>query len=116
MNQCLIRLEMAKVSYDGAGRPVLELLSDLVFHSDRFGSHVMKKSRWTNLCSAPKIPILYEIVADIEPEPCAIHDDKYTLHDMPRHHTDMLFLEMMLAPKVSGSPTDHARRPGTHRL
>lgn len=100
MNQFLTALEMRKVSYDGAGRPVYELLADLVFHSDRFGVQVMRKGRRTNLCSTPKIPLIYEIAADIEDEPCALHDDKYTYHDMPRHHADMLFLEMMLAPKV----------------
>jgi hypothetical protein len=100
MNRFLTRLEMAKVSYDGKGRPIYELLSDLVYHSDRYGERVMKKSRRTNLCSTPRFPVVYLIAGEEDEEASAMHDDVYDLHDIPKVDADLLFLEMMAAPKV----------------
>jgi hypothetical protein len=101
MNQFLTRLEMAKVSYDGSGRPIFELTADLLYWSDRFGLQVMERGRRTNLCSTPRIPVAYLIAGEGDEEPSAIHDDKYTRHDVPKSVADLLFLEMMAAPKVT---------------
>ena len=100
MSRFVTPLEMRKVSYDHAGRPVYELLSDLIFESDRYGRQVMKKGRRTNLCSTPRFPLVYLIAGELEEEACAIHDDKYSQHDMPKEDADLLFLEMLAAPKV----------------
>lgn len=100
MNRFLTRLEMAKVSYDGAGRPIFELLSDLVYRSDKYGEHVMEKGRRTNLCSTPRAPVIYLLAGEEDEEAAAFHDDKYTTHDVPKDIADLLFLEMMAAPKV----------------
>lgn len=108
MNRFLTRLEMAKVSYDRAGRPVYELLAPLVYHSDRFGTHTMARGRRTNLCSTPRFPLVYLIAGELEEEACAIHDDKYIEHDIPKAEADELFLEMMAAPKGARGPADHA--------
>lgn len=100
MNQFLTRLEMAKVSYDGSGRPVFELLSHLDYWSDLYGFHRMEKGRRTNLCSTPRFPVVYLIAGEEDEESSAIHDDKYTRHDVSKEVADLLFLEMMAAPKV----------------
>jgi hypothetical protein len=100
VNRFLTRLEMAKVSYDGAGRPIYELLSDLVYFSDRYGLHIMERGRRTNLCSTPRAPLIYLLAGEEDEEPAAIHDDKYTRHDVSKEVADLLFLEMMAAPKV----------------
>jgi hypothetical protein len=100
VNQFLTRLEMAKVSYDGKGRPIFELISDLVYHSDRYGLRIMRKGRRTNLCSTPRFPVIYLIAGEEDEEAAAMHDDAYDLHDIPKADADLLFLEMMAAPKV----------------
>lgn len=100
MNRFVTRLEMAKVSYDSAGRPIFELLSDLVYWSDRYGERRMKKGRRTNLCSTPRAPVVYLIAGEEDEEASAMHDDSYDLHDVPKDVADLLFLEMMAALKV----------------
>lgn len=100
MNRFLTRLEMAKVSYDGKGRPIFELLANLDYWSDRYGLVRMEKGRRTNLCSTPRAPVVYWLFGEEDEEAAAIHDDKYTQHDMPKADADLLFLEMMAAPKV----------------
>lgn len=100
MNRFLTPLVMRKVSYDGSGRPVFELWEDLLYHSDRYGLQTMERGRRTNLCSTPRFPIVYLIAGEEDEEAAAIHDDKYTRHDMPKEDADLLFLEMMAAPKV----------------
>lgn len=100
MNRFLTRLEMAKVSYDGAGRPIFELLADLAYWSDRFGLQVMRAGRRTNLCSTPRAPVIYLLAGEEDEEAAAIHDDIYTRHHLPKEVGDELFLEMMAAPKV----------------
>lgn len=100
MNRFTTALCMRKVSYDASGRPIFELLEDLVYESDRFGRHVMEKGRRTNLCSTPRLPVVYLVAGEIEEEPSALHDDKYTRHDVSKEVADLLFLEMMAAPKL----------------
>jgi hypothetical protein len=100
VNQFLTSLQLAKVSYDGSGRPIYELVEHLIYHSDRFGDHVMEKGRRTNLNSTPRFPVIYLAFGEEDEEACAIHDDKYTRHDVEKEVADLLFLEMMAAPKV----------------
>jgi len=93
-------LDKRLVSYDGSGRPIYQLLSDLVYESARFGRHVVKAGFRTNLCSTPRWPIAFWLAGDLAHCESALHDAKYTDHDVSKEVADLLFLEAMGAPKV----------------
>lgn len=89
------------VSFDGDGRPIFEMQADLDYWSDRFGLRRVQKGFRTNLCSTPRLPLVFLLMGGLFVAEATLHDKGYTDHDdLTREQWDEMFREAMDAPKV----------------
>ncbi len=111
MNRFLTPLDVRKIGYDHEGRPIWELLSDLVYESAKYGRIVVPKGFCTNFASVPRLPVIFLVAGDIAHEMAALHDWLYTVHTIDgkpitRADADAIFLEAMGAETTIKAPYD----------
>jgi hypothetical protein len=111
MNRFLTPLDVRKVGYDRKGRPIWELLADLIYESDKYGLIVVPKGFCTNFASVPRLPVFFLVAGDMAHEMACVHDYLYTVHmiegrAITRADADAIFLEAMGAPTFIKQPYD----------
>lgn len=111
MNRFLTALDVRKVGYDRSGRPIWELLADLVYESAKYGRIVVPKGFRTNFASVPRLPVIFLVAGDMAHEMATVHDWLYTVHtiaDRPitRADADAIFLEALRAGTTIEAPFD----------
>lgn len=99
-------LETRKIGYDKDGRPVHELLSDLIYLSDRFGRMLVPAGFVTNFASVPRLPVIFLVAGDMAHEQATLHDYLYTLRHGTRLEADEIFYEALLAGTAIPDPYD----------
>lgn len=84
-----------------SGRRLYEVLSPLVYWSEKFGRLFVVKSGYiTDLGSVPRLPLIYTLLGDIAEEPYPLHDMLYTSAELSREDADAVLLEALEAVDV----------------
>lgn len=84
------------------GRRLFLLLAPLVYFSDKYGEVTIPTGFVTDFGSVPRIPVVFDLLGELDYEPYVIHDALYTtLFDFEREVCDLILVEALVSHGVS---------------